>query len=170
MKKDTLVSPVDDYADLYCQYLPRVLGYVRLRVDDEDLAQDLTAEVFERAMARQRSLRHPEAFAAWLFTIARTTVAGHYRRHRPTVPLEGAADQPAREPTPPEVVMRREELACLQKALACLSDREQEILRLKFGGELGNQEIAAVLHLRPGHVAVLLYRALRKLRTLLEAS
>ncbi len=168
MRKEPVVSQAVDYAELYRQYLPRILGYVRLRVDCEELAQDLTAEVFERAMARQGSLRHPEAFAAWLFTIARTTIAGHYRRHRPTLPLEGALEQPAPGPTPPEVVMRREELDCLLKAVDCLSDREQEILRLKFGGELGNREIAAVLHLRAGHVAVLLYRALRKLRTLIE--
>lgn len=65
--------------------------------------------------------------------------------------------------------MRREELARLRIALSTLSEREQEIIRLKFGGGLGNQEIARVLRLRAGHVAVILCRALRKLRTRLEA-
>ena len=158
-----------DWTDLYCQYLPRILNYVRLRVGDEDLAQDLTAAVMERAVSRQHTLRRQEAFGAWLFSIARTTVAGHYRSRRPVVSLEQAAGQAAPDPAPPEAIMRREELERLRVALAALSDREQEIIRLKFGGALGNQEIGHVLRLKPGHVAVLLFRALHKLRDLLDA-
>jgi len=162
------VAQRDDYADLYRQYLPRILNYIRLRVDGEDLAQDLTATVFERAFVGQRTLRRPEALAAWLFRIARNTVASYYRQRRLTVSLEQAIEQPADEPSPPEAIMRREELAQLRAAMATLSEREQEILRLKFGGGLGNREIGGVLRLRAGHVAVILYRALRKLRTCLE--
>lgn len=162
------MGQADDYADLYRQYLPRILNYVRLRVDGEDLAQDLTAAVFERAVSRQHTLRRHGAFGAWLFQIARTTVAGYYRQRQPVVALELAEDQQALEPSPPEAVMRLQELDRLRTALSTLSKREQEIIRLKFGGGLGNQEIARVLRLRAGHVAVILYRALRKLRVRLE--
>ena len=158
----------DEYAELYRQYLPRILNYIRLRVDGEDLAQDLTAAVFERAISRQHTLRRREAFGAWIFRIARNTVAGYYRRRQPTVPLEQAANESSSQPSPPEVLMHRQELARLQGALASLSEREQEIIRLKFGAELKNTEIGSVLRLRPGNVAVILYRALRKLRTCLE--
>jgi RNA polymerase sigma-70 factor (ECF subfamily) len=155
-------------AELYREYLPRILNYVRLRVDGEEVAQDLTAEVFERAVVKHHTLRKPEAFGAWLFTIARNTVAGYYRKRRPTLPLEAAAEHPAPNPTPPEAAIRGEQLAAMRAALATLSEREQELIRLKFGAGLGNQEIARVMRLRAGHVAVLLYRALRKLRSLLE--
>lgn len=158
----------DDYAELYRQYLPRILNYVRLRVDGEALAQDLTAAVFERAVSRQHTLRRREAFGAWLFAIARTTVAGHYRRRQPTVSLDQANTQVAPGPSPPEVVMHRQELECLRVALATISEREQEIIRLRFGGGLGNKEIAEVMRLRAGNVAVILYRALRKLRAELK--
>ncbi len=158
----------DEYSDLYRQYLPRILNYIRLRVDGEDLAQDLTAAVFERAISRQHTLRHPGAFGAWLFRIARTTVAGYYRRRRPAVPLDLAEGQQAPDPSPEELLVRRQEVAQMLRALSRLSEREQEIIRLKFAGGLGNQEIGRVLRLRPGNVAVILYRALRKLRAHLE--
>lgn len=158
----------DTYDDLYREYLPRIHNYIRLRVNGEHLAQDLTATVFERAVSRQHTLRRPEAFGAWLFRIAHTTVAGYYRQHRPVVALEEADSQPAPGDSPPQVVMRREELERLRQVVSTLSEREQEIIRLKFAGGLGNQEIAKVLQLRAGHVAVILYRALRKLRTRLE--
>lgn len=162
------MGQADDYADLYRDYLPRILNYIRLRVDDEALAHDLTAAVFERVIAKQHTLRKREAFGAWVFRIARNEVAGHYRRRRQTVPLDLVNGQSSPEPTPPETVLRREQLAHLKSALTSLSEREQEIIRLKFGGGLQNREIARVMRLRAGHVAVILYRALRKLRVQLE--
>jgi RNA polymerase sigma factor (sigma-70 family) len=163
-------SPVgqESWTELYREYLPRVLNYIRLRVGGEELAQDLTAAVFERAVAKQHTLRKQEAFGAWVFRIARNTVAGYYRRRPPTVPLDWADDWPAESPSPLEAVMRREELERLRAALARLSRREQEIIRLRFGAGLGNQEISEVLRLRAGHVAVIVYRALRKLRAHLQ--
>jgi RNA polymerase sigma factor (sigma-70 family) len=154
----------EPWTDRYREYLPRILNYIRLRVDGEDLAQDLTAAVFERAVAKQHTLRRPEAFGAWLFRIARNTVAGHYRRHRPTVPLEWARDRRANDPSPPQTLIYREELERLQGAVGTLSEREQEIIRLRFGAGLGNQEVSEIVGLRAGHVAVIVHRALRKLR------
>ena len=162
------MGQADDFTDLYRQYLPRILNYVRLRVGDEAVAQDLTAEVFERAVAKQHTLRRREAFGAWLFRIARNTVAGYYRQRRPSIPLERATERPDETASPLDSLIRREELAKMLDALSNLSDREQEIIRLKFAAGLGNQEIGQVMRLRAGHVAVLQYRALRKLRTLLD--
>lgn len=162
------MGQVDDCADRYGQYLPRILNYIRLRVDDEAVAQDLTAAVFERAVSKQHTLRCREAFGAWLFKIARNVVAGYYRRRQPNVPLERAADQRAQALSLPEAMMRRQELEKMLEALSSLSEREQEIIRLKFAAGLGNQEIGKVVRLGAGHVAVLQHRALRKLRTILE--
>jgi RNA polymerase sigma-70 factor (ECF subfamily) len=156
------------YAELYREYLPRILNYVRLRVDSEELAQDITATVFERAVAKQHTLRQREAFGGWLFRIARNEVAGYYRRRRPTVPLDWVDEQPAGNPHPAEALMHREELNRVQAAIGTLSEREQEIIRLKFAGGLGNKEIGKLMQLRAGHVAVILYRALRKVRAWLE--
>jgi RNA polymerase sigma-70 factor (ECF subfamily) len=95
-------------------------------------------------------------------------VAGYYRGRKPTVALEAAAEQRAPGRSPVEEVQHREELARMRAALATLSEREQEIIRLKFGGGLGNQEIGKVMRLRAGNVAVILFRALRKLRSRME--
>ena len=174
MESGSLVGQVEGtdadrpYAELYREYLPRILNYVRMRVGSEDLAQDLTAATFERAVAKQHTLRKRGAFGAWLFRIARNVVAGYYRKQRPGVPLESVPDLPAAGPSPPEVVMHREEVARLREAIATLPEREQEIIQLRFGGGLGNKEIAQVMGLQAGHVGVIVYRALRKLRAVLE--
>ena len=96
------VPSAEEIAKLYREYLPRILNYVRLRVDGETLAEDLTASVFERALAKQHTLRRPEAFGAWLFRIAHNVVAGYYRQRRPTLPLEWVAHRAADQVPSPE--------------------------------------------------------------------
>jgi RNA polymerase sigma-70 factor (ECF subfamily) len=164
----------DFFAEQYGEYLPRVLNYVRLRVEDEDLAQDLTAQTFERAFSRLHTLRDRQAFGGWLFRIARTIVAGYYRRRKPVLPLEGvdgdpAHDLPSPEPSVEGQLMQSEEVEALRDALVLLSEREQEIIRLRFVAGLTNRAIGKTMRLREGNVAVILFRALRKLRRVLEA-
>ena len=152
------------FAHQYQEYLPRVLNYVRLRVADEDTAQELTAQTFERALSRLHTLRDRGAFGGWLFRIARTIVAGYYRRRKPVLPLESAAEVPSPEPTAEGLVLQSQNVAALRDALALLANREQEIIRLRFVAGLTNRAIAKSMGLREGNVAVILFRALRKLR------
>jgi RNA polymerase sigma factor (sigma-70 family) len=154
------------FAQRYDEYLPRVLNYVRLRVSDEDLAQDLTAQAFERALSRLHTLRDLGAFGGWLFRIARTVIAGHYRRRKPLLPLESVAESPSPEPSVEGQLVQSQEVAALRRALEQLSDREQEII-LRFVAGLTNRAIAKMMGLREGNVAVILFRALRKLRRIL---
>jgi len=162
------------FAEQYGEYLPRVLNYVRLRVEGEDLAQELTAQTFERALSRMHTLRDRGAFGGWLFRIARSIVAGHYRRRRPVVSLESVGEHATVEatitPGPEARVVEFQEVEALKEALQHLSEREQEIIRLRFVAGLTNRAIAKLMGLREGNVAVILFRALRKLRqTLGEA-
>jgi len=157
----------DEFARRYREYLPRILNFMRLRVDDEALAQDLTAATFEQALAHLDQLRSPEAFGGWLFRIARNQVAQHYRRRRAHLPLEAVADHPDSALLVEAQVERSEELTRMLAAIRTLSEREQEIIGLKFLGGLNNQQIGQAMGLRAGHVAVILYRALRRLRDLL---
>lgn len=156
------------FAEQYATYLPRVLNYVRLRVDDEALAQDLTALTFERALANIGSLRDEKAVGSWLFRIAHNVVAAHYRRRRREVPLEWVENRPALDLPAEAEVERSEELQAMRAVLATLPEREQEIIRLRFVGGLTNRAVARTMGLRPGNVAVILYRALRKMRSKLE--
>lgn len=161
-------DPYHILTEQYGEYLPRVLNYMRLRVGDEALAQDLTAQTFERALTRLHTLRDERAFGGWLFAIARTEIAGHYRRRKPQVALEYIDSLPASEPSVEGKTEGAETLAALCAAIATLDEREQEIVRLRFVAGLTNRAIGKVMRLREGNVAVILYRALRKLRSILD--
>ncbi len=152
------------FTRLYRDLFPPLYGYVAFRVGDPHLAEDLTAQVFERALGRLASVRRPEQIRAWLFTIARNAIADHYRR-RPAVDLEAAEGLEHLWVEPPEgEAIRRDDLRRLAGYLADLGERERELVGLKFAAGLTNREIAAILRLSEANVAQIVHRAVVKLR------
>jgi len=77
-------------AQLYRELFPAVFGFIRFRVGNVQVAEDLTALVFERALTKLSSVREADRVRAWLFTVARNAVAEERRRRKPTPDLEVA--------------------------------------------------------------------------------
>lgn len=155
------------FAAIYDHYFPRVYNYVRYRVGDAEMADDLTAQVFERALVSIGSYRPQRApFAAWLFAIARNGVTDHLRaqRRRRWLSLDVLGGRASAEPEPEEVVAANETRAELLAAVARLSDRERDLIALKFAAGLSNRRIAELMGLSANNVGVILYRAVRRLR------
>jgi RNA polymerase sigma-70 factor (ECF subfamily) len=160
------------FAAIYDHYFPRVYNYVRYRVRDAETADDVTAQVFERALVSISSYR-PERgpFAPWLFAIARNAVNDHLRaqRRRRWLSLEVLRDRASAEPQPEEVAIRSEIHAELVAAAASLNDRERDLIALKFAAGLTNRRIAELTGLSESNVGVILYRAMQRLRAELSA-
>lgn len=159
----------EQFGALYRAYLPRVLNYLRLRVGDEGLAEELTAATFTQAFAKRHQLRVAEAFPGWLFRIARNELAQHFRRRRPAMAqpaedLDLLLTLPGDDLPPEEVVHQRQQWQAVVQALRQLPPREQEIIELKFVAGLSNVQIAEVVGLTPSNVGVIVFRALHKLR------
>jgi RNA polymerase sigma factor (sigma-70 family) len=68
---DDAARRLDQFAEKYQQFFPRVFAYVYGRIHNVHQSEDLVSEVFERAFLKMGSLRNDDAFATWLFTIAR---------------------------------------------------------------------------------------------------
>jgi len=163
-----------EFTDLYHQYFPKVFAYVYGRVQDKEVSLDIVSDVFEKAFIKMQSLRSPESFGSWLFTIARNEVSSHWRK---TKPAAKAAQEAAWETElhsqprgPEETVLHKERLASLSQLVRQLPRREQEIIALKFDAELTNREIANVLSTSEVNVRVTVFRALRKLRERLQTA
>jgi len=160
-------SAAEVFGRLYEQYMPKVFTYISFRVSDRHTAEDLTSAVFEKALAKfDRYDAAKAAFSTWIFSIARNTVIDHYRsasRERNWV-ADGAEDMPARDGLPEEEASRAEEIEKLRSCMAQLGQTEKEIISLKFGSDLNNRQIAAMLGLSESNVGTIIYRAVRKLR------
>ncbi len=159
-----------DYAAFYDEFLSQVYRFVRYRVADTPTAEDLTATIFERALRAWSRRRKPDSVAAWVFRISRNAVVSHYRREgrRLEVPLDKAEGEPSTDALPEDMVLHTERWALIRAGIRRLSRREQHIIALKFGSGLTNRAIAPIVGVSESNVAVILYRAVRKLRAYLE--
>lgn len=155
---------------LYEEYAPGLFAYLRRQTASLQDAEDLLVEVFLAAFERDQLLAVlPGERRRWLFGVAQHKLADYYRRsaRRPAVPLdtltEALEEDAARAPE--QVVLRREAQTELYAALRRLPPQHQEVLHLRFAHGLGAAEIAAVLGKGEGAVRMLIWRALKLLRT-----
>jgi RNA polymerase sigma-70 factor (ECF subfamily) len=159
------------FGALYDHYFARVYNYVRYRVQDAHTADDVTAQIFERVLHYLPSYQPKQgAFGAWLFAIARSVVSNHHRANRRWrwLPWEVLRAQPADHPTPEHAVEQQDQYERVLQAVATLDERERDLIALRFGSGLSHREIARMTNLTDGHVGVILHRALRKLRQILQ--
>lgn len=161
------VSKPAAFAAIYDHYFPRVYNYARYRVGEAGTADEITARVFEQALAKIESYQPERApFSAWLFGIARNTVNQHLRakRRRRWISLDLLFDRRSSDPDPEEALVQNEMYRELIDALGGLSDRERDILALKFASGMTNRRIAKLTGLGESNVSVILFRTIRKLR------
>jgi RNA polymerase sigma-70 factor (ECF subfamily) len=143
----------------------RVYAYVAYRLGDGPEAEDVTSEVFERALRYRESYdREKGEPIGWLLGIARRcTDAAHAARAAGSHELD--LDHVADGRDAAEESIRRLTLAA---AVAQLRERDQELIALRYGADLTAGQIARALQLEKNAVEVALHRALGRLRTILE--
>ena len=158
-----------DFEAVYQVELPRVYNFFRYRTGDDQAAEDLTAETFEKVWRHRERYREDLAsFSTWLFTVARRIAADHFRKRRPAVPLNEAlhlADPQVVE----DVVQERDDFARLAILLSRLAERERELVALKYGAGLTNRVIARLTGLSESNVSTILYRINKELRAQWES-
>jgi RNA polymerase sigma-70 factor, ECF subfamily len=153
-----------DWDALFAQQMPRIYNFFRYRVGAGPEAEDLTSITFEKAWRhRHRYRKDRGAFTTWLYTIARRVGIDHARARRDHRPLDDAAHIAAGE-TPEDVAVRRSDVERLLSLLADLPERERELIALKYGAELSNQEIARATGLTDTNVGTILSRTITSLR------
>jgi RNA polymerase sigma-70 factor (ECF subfamily) len=158
------------FAPLYQRYVTPVYRYIYSQVGNAADAEDLTAQVFTKALEGLHRYREQGNFAAWLFTIARRKVADHYRRQRPHVPLNEALDSPAERGNPLTYVVQEEALQRLAALVAKLGEQKQELLRLRFAAGLTYGEISELVGRSEAAVKMAVHRLLRQLEAQWEES
>lgn len=171
------------FGQIYELYVDTVYRYVYLRVGSVQLAEDITAETFVRALRRLDSFSwQGKDIAAWFVTIARNLITDLRRSSRfrlevstdEIVGVEQAAGAwragvsgatPA--PTPEQEVLDRARDRGLVEAVRTLRPDQQECLVLRFFHELSVAETARALGRSEGAVKQLQLRAVRQLAEVL---
>ncbi len=162
----------DAISELYNRHVDQIHQYVRSRIDDGAIAEDVTADVFVRALESLSGYDDRGVpFAAWLYRIAQARVIDFWRRsqRRVTVAFDDhdlpewlAADDVAEV----DVLQRGQ----LNQHLQQLTEEQQQVIVLKFMQGLSNAEIAQIMDKTEGAVKALQRRGLEALARLLNGT
>jgi RNA polymerase sigma-70 factor (ECF subfamily) len=147
-----------------------VYSYLRFHLGSVDEAEDLTAEVFLRAVRAEDRFDPARSSArTWLLRIARNALLDHLRRERRRrqVPLGSMRDLRSDAPSPEERLLWEEEVGRLVGAVATLGARDREIIGLRYGSGLETREVAEILGIAEPAARTRLWRALGRLREVL---
>ena len=155
-------------AAIYESFFDPVYQFIRWRVDDPGVAEDLTSDVFIRFLSALQGQNAPrQSLRGWLFRVARNALYDHYHRAEP----DGLLDEelPAPSETDAEAqVMRSLEAERVLHALRTLAIDQQEVLVLRFGQMLSLEDTAESMGKSVSAVKSLQFRAIDALRRLLS--
>ena len=154
------------FETFYTLHLDRVYRFLYFRVGmRRELAEDLTSEVFTKALAHYDRYDPTQSQSAWIMTIARNHLFNYFRDRKEEVDLEEVAFRIPDERAPGPDLIDHERLLA---ALCQLSPEERQLVEMKHLEGYPHQEIAEALGKSPGAVRVELHRAMNKLKSLFK--
>jgi RNA polymerase sigma-70 factor (ECF subfamily) len=151
------------FVDLYDRHFHRVYGYVIRRTGSRAEAEDITSDVFERALTNLPKFEwRGVPFVAWLYRIAANAIADRRKQ----------VERDSRE-QPPDVPDSRESEEIERRAMIVdlverLPDAQRQVIEMRFVEEKSIREIAVALDRSEGAVKQLQLRALENLRKHME--
>jgi RNA polymerase sigma-70 factor, ECF subfamily len=152
-------------AAIYDQYFSEVYRYVRYRINDDSLAEDIASDVFMRLLEAAQKKQGPRSsLKGWLIATASHAVNDHLRKEYRR-PVEALPDSlPDREASVHSEVDSREQNRLVQSAYAQLTAEQQHVLALRFGQGYSIEETAVHLNKNINAVKALQFRALASLQ------
>jgi len=154
---------------VYQENVAAVYAFLAYSVS-RDTAEDLTSATFERVLRSWGSFDPSRSSVrAWILVIARHLLADHYRRqrHRAGPSLDEHPVILETLVTPDDATARFLEAETAKSWLSELSERERDVLAMRYGADMTAAEIARALDLTEANVHQINSRALRRLRQLL---
>ena len=157
------------FGEIYDQYVVKIYRFIVLKVDSQEVAEDLCSEVFTRVFQefQKQEIQNMQAF---LYQVARHIIADYYRDRASfrIVRIEEAEGLVAREHSLLEKAATLSEIEEVKQALANLRDEYQNLIIWRYLDELSIPEIAQLEGKSEGSVRVSLHRAMEALRGKLE--
>ncbi|HSR32700.1 MAG TPA: sigma-70 family RNA polymerase sigma factor [Anaerolineae bacterium] len=154
--------------ELYQRHADAIYRYVWARVQDDVIAEDLTGQVFLKALEGLSTYESTDKpFLSWLYRIAYARVVDHWRQQDrcEEIPLDDAL--PARDPRPYELLAAEADWGRAIDLLAHLTDDQQDVIILRFVGEMSLSDVAETLGKTVGATKAVQHRALASLARLL---
>ncbi|OHA67119.1 MAG: hypothetical protein A3C82_02625 [Candidatus Wildermuthbacteria bacterium RIFCSPHIGHO2_02_FULL_47_12] len=156
----------ENFSKIYDQYVTKIYRFIYLKVSSQEVAEDLSSEVFMRTWETYRSESSKiENIQAYLYKVARNIVADHYRTRKVRiVSVEETVDIVDSADSLQDQALVNMEMDRVQKALATIQDDYQNLIIWRYLDELSVPEIAQITGKTEENVRVGIHRALQALK------
>jgi len=156
----------DSFISYYEKYKDKIYLYFLYRLNfNKTTAEDLTSEVFLKALKSFENFDQNRSFQAWIYTIAHNHLVNYYRTAKREVELTENIFSTAADSQKIEL---NYELDLVLKEINSLEESDKEILLMRFVDQFSNTEIADLLGKEEGAVRTKISRSLDRLRKQLE--
>jgi RNA polymerase sigma-70 factor (ECF subfamily) len=158
---------IDQLGELFERHHGPLYGFFVRLTGDRSASEDLVQLVFYRILKYRHTYRDEGKFSAWIYHLARTVAADHFRRSHAAPAATDPNDLhavPDQAPHADECAVAADDTAHLHAALAALDPGQRELLVLARFQHLRHEEIARLLDISVGAVKVRVHRALKDLR------
>jgi RNA polymerase sigma-70 factor (ECF subfamily) len=153
------------FGQLYDRYFNQIYRFVYSRVQDQTAAEDITSEVFMKALKNLDRYKHRGyPFSAWLYQIAVNAIADTFRSQKPVIDIEEAYGLHDSQQHPEDEVLYKDEIERIWQAVEKLPHTQKVAIVLKFQEDLKIEEIAKIMDKTPGAVKLLIHRGLERVR------
>lgn len=155
-------------ATVYDMYASAIYRYLVRRTNNQRVAEDLTGVVFLKMLdAIHREQAWTDTFVGWLYRIAHNAVVDYFRSAGRRAEDELDEMVESLLDGPDGAAERATRLTKIQAALNSLTSDQAQVIMLRFGEELSNQEVATIMGKSEGAVKLLQHRAIHALRRIL---
>jgi len=158
------------FAELYELHFDKIYAFVARRLRNRDLAEDLTAEIFQKALANLPRFQWRGApFASWLFKIASNVIADRFKSLANEVvvsedTMSESSPNSSRNQFSDQLLEEVERRAQLFRLVRQLPDDQRLVIAMRFAEEKSIREIAEHLGRSEGAIKQLQFRGLQNLR------
>ena len=157
---------------LYRKYFPMINNFVYRRIYDEDLKNEIVADIFFKVMKKLNSFKVLKngrtSFSAWLYRIAVNEINQHYRDEKKFNKILESERKDFISNLEEKEPLLNVTFEDVKEKMKKLKPKEQNIIALRFFEKLSYEQIAQILNINEGAAKVRLHRAMKKLKGLFE--
>ncbi len=163
------------FTKYYTEYRKQIFYYIRKRVNNNELAEDIVSDTFMDLLENLEKLNYKEGkgVKSWLYKVARNNMIDYFRRKSTNTERAGidpdffevlgvVPDESLKE------VIKDEQLGEIFDALDGLKSEEKEVVSLRLVDELSFKEIGEIMEKSEGAVKMQFYRAVDKIKVLVD--
>ena len=156
-----------EFADIYETYFADVELYLRAICRDEALSEELTEQVFFRALKALPTFRGDCDIRTWLCAMARNAFVSHLRKEKPSQSIEELQIPDSRK-TVEEWIVDQEQAMAIHRILHDLPEPYKEVFSLRIFGQLSFGDIGSLFGRTANWACVTYHRARQKIHSEME--